>query len=626
MAGFRSKSTKPTTLPEWFGTILDPGTAKKIAGWLDEEVVPHQWLNWFFNLVYQVVRYLRVTGEDASAEDFIVSPTSPTSSVLIAAGRIRKFEKNLDVAAQTFAWPAAPTPAGDRRIDVLTLNDLGTPIVIAGTEVTNPTLPVPPLYAGKFPLAEILLNGHATTTPVIMQANVVSITRIGAVATITTDVAHGLVAADAIYVFGSDQPEYNGLFNIDAVPLTTTFEITVGGTPATPATGTMIATTIKDVRGFLSNTQGEPTIDLAVVERFDLSDSIGPLVNIVWPWAAPAKMSFTATAPTGAVVGVAWSPGDEFLALSHFTAPFLSIYQRDATVLRKLIDPAVTPTGIGEGIAWSLNGEFLAVAHAIAPFITIYQRDGNTFTKLPVSGLDDMGFASGLSCAWSPNGEFLAVGHADGVFITIYQRNGTTFTKIVAPLDTPLPGKGQGVAWTPDGRYLTIGHAVAPYVTTYRRSGISFVKIASPDIPPTGDVFGVAWSPNGKYLATAHTSAPYMSVYLRSGEALSRLTPPATPGSDAFNVAWSPNGEFLAVTHGSTPFISIYQRDELVLTKLTVPADIPLGVALGVAWNHNGEFLAVGHHTTSPFLIFYQTTGVFPAERMNLRILAPVKS
>jgi hypothetical protein len=69
-----------------------------------------------------------------------------------------------------------------------------------------------------------------------------SITRSGSTATVTFATAHGF-ASDGltiVRVAGADQAEYNGDFQISNVT-STAFDITVSGTPATPATGTITA-------------------------------------------------------------------------------------------------------------------------------------------------------------------------------------------------------------------------------------------------------------------------------------------------------------------------------------------------------------------------------------------------
>lgn len=70
-------------------------------------------------------------------------------------------------------------------------------------------------------------------------ASVSSITRSSSTATVTTAAAHGLVDGDLVRISGATQTEYN----VDAyvtVTGATTFTYTVSGTPATPATGTIL--------------------------------------------------------------------------------------------------------------------------------------------------------------------------------------------------------------------------------------------------------------------------------------------------------------------------------------------------------------------------------------------------
>jgi hypothetical protein len=71
--------------------------------------------------------------------------------------------------------------------------------------------------------------------------SVSSITRSGAVATVTTSTAHGLSDGDPVTIAGATQAEYNGMFQVTYVS-TTSFTVPINGTPATPATGTITAT------------------------------------------------------------------------------------------------------------------------------------------------------------------------------------------------------------------------------------------------------------------------------------------------------------------------------------------------------------------------------------------------
>ncbi len=70
--------------------------------------------------------------------------------------------------------------------------------------------------------------------------SVSSITRSGTTATVTTGVVHTLNDGDPVTISGAVQSEYNGTFQISYVS-TTVFTIEVTGTPASPATGTILA-------------------------------------------------------------------------------------------------------------------------------------------------------------------------------------------------------------------------------------------------------------------------------------------------------------------------------------------------------------------------------------------------
>jgi hypothetical protein len=80
---------------------------------------------------------------------------------------------------------------------------------------------------------------------------VTSITRSGSIATLTSTTNHGLVTGDEIVISGATQTEYNGTFTVTKTG-NTTFTYTVTGTPATPATGTILANQVDStVRGIV---------------------------------------------------------------------------------------------------------------------------------------------------------------------------------------------------------------------------------------------------------------------------------------------------------------------------------------------------------------------------------------
>ncbi len=69
---------------------------------------------------------------------------------------------------------------------------------------------------------------------------VTSITRSGGTATVTTTAAHGYATGNLVEIRGATQTDYNGDFEI-TVTGASTFTYTVAGSPATPATGTILA-------------------------------------------------------------------------------------------------------------------------------------------------------------------------------------------------------------------------------------------------------------------------------------------------------------------------------------------------------------------------------------------------
>lgn len=68
---------------------------------------------------------------------------------------------------------------------------------------------------------------------------IVSLTRSGSTVTATTPIAHGLNNGDTVSVFGADQAGYSGQ-QIVTGATSNTFTYTIGTTPATPATGSLL--------------------------------------------------------------------------------------------------------------------------------------------------------------------------------------------------------------------------------------------------------------------------------------------------------------------------------------------------------------------------------------------------
>lgn len=86
----------------------------------------------------------------------------------------------------------------------------------------------------------------------------VTITRSGSTATVT-HTAHGMLTGDKVVIRGANEHEYNGVYTI-TVSDANTYTYTVSGTPATPATGTIVSSFVvlsglTDVNGNISATR-----------------------------------------------------------------------------------------------------------------------------------------------------------------------------------------------------------------------------------------------------------------------------------------------------------------------------------------------------------------------------------
>jgi len=115
--------------------------------------------------------------------------------------------------------------------------DIGT--AGSGSGSTNPAENVSWYDAVKWCNAASLLN---SLTPVYTNSLKVSnITRNSTTATVKTLLPHNRVTGDSVTISGADQAAYNVTASVTRVNATT-FTYTVAGSPASPATGTIVAT------------------------------------------------------------------------------------------------------------------------------------------------------------------------------------------------------------------------------------------------------------------------------------------------------------------------------------------------------------------------------------------------
>ena len=107
------------------------------------------------------------------------------------------------------------------------------------------------------------------STSIAEDIRTVTLVRVGTTVTGTTATAHNLGSNVTVTITGADQAEYNGSFEVTVTGLDT-FTYTVEGSPATPATGTILATTNSATVDVKSNDFGlETNQDSGVILTFN---------------------------------------------------------------------------------------------------------------------------------------------------------------------------------------------------------------------------------------------------------------------------------------------------------------------------------------------------------------------
>ena len=153
---------------------------------------------------------------------------------------------NLFAAAGADIWDAKPNPAvkvfsgisSDKLQSVNMTNTAGTHYLVACNGV-DPVM----IYDGD--------NWFYVATTTTAQT-ISTITHVGAVATLTTASAHGLITGNRVTISGATSSEYNGTYVI-TVTGATTFTYTMASTPAANAT-VVGAYTVVGITGVNSNT------------------------------------------------------------------------------------------------------------------------------------------------------------------------------------------------------------------------------------------------------------------------------------------------------------------------------------------------------------------------------------
>jgi hypothetical protein len=141
---------------------------------------------------------------------------------------ITGFVGNPSYASETTAWRI--TTAGEADFRYLFVDEMHAKSFIADLEQA--------LAGGQIIGKSVAMVSQAFTAP-SKGGSISGITRSGSTATATTAIPHGMSSGYSVTIAGATQTEYNGTFVV-VVTGASTFTYTVSGTPATPATGTII--------------------------------------------------------------------------------------------------------------------------------------------------------------------------------------------------------------------------------------------------------------------------------------------------------------------------------------------------------------------------------------------------
>lgn len=216
------------------------------------------------------------------------------------------------------------------------------------------------------------------------------ITRSGGTATATTGAAHGYTTGDTVNIRGAAQSEYNIDAIVASTPTTTTFTYAVTGTPATPATGTIVAN--KGPVILSSYTGGIFTAGVYSSPRVDNAAEYIVLVSSdrAFLWRNGAGL-ITKTFPTSPVNDFVL-PGDEVEVLQAFDRCYIFRYRSETelavTGITQSGGTATVTTGSAHGYT---TGEVVKVTGADqagynAEFAVASTPTTTTFTVVVPSG------------------------------------------------------------------------------------------------------------------------------------------------------------------------------------------------------------------------------------------------
>lgn len=421
---------------------------------------------------------------------------------------------------------------------------------------------------------------------------------------------------------GSLQIANGAVGTAQLAPLSVTSPIIANGAVTTTQLADDAVTTEKIVDGNVTIDELDPNLDVSGLTK-NIEILMRNPTDLGWEaipqfqWNSPNLITNPSVLPSGSAFRVAWSPDEQFVAISSNASPFVNVYQRFGNVLFSVPMLGTNPASAATPLAWSPDGQFLAVGVASSPFIVIYQKFGMTMIALPNPATLPAGPVNGVS--WARGSSYLACAHNTSPFVTIYKRTSVattgagltiypvTFTKITNPATLPA-GNGLSCQFTPDGQFLAIGSDTTPFINVYQNQGGTFVASTNPSTLPGGNALSVAWCPDRTLLALTTTVSPFNLIYpMTNGAFGTPFNLPTGGGTPTHALSFSQNGFLLAIGGGASNVL-IFSRSGQTFTLLAAPASAPNSMN-GCEWSPTNQFLGIASGF-SPFIQVLQTSTV----------------
>ncbi len=223
----------------------------------------------------------------------------------------------------------------------------------------------------------------------------------------------------------------------------------------------------------------------------------------------------------GTVLGLAWSPDGERLAVSVGVEWELRVYDLAGGLVSKMTFPNAPGP-----LAWSPDGSKLAVGVGSEMWL-VDPASGAVFVKRRYD-------YRVLDVAWSPDGSMLAVANAGGE-VYVYDAGGNQL--YVFPKANP---PATSVAWSADSAWLIVGDGLGFVYTVNAKRPLDYQATG----PLPGRVVGIAVNPRYETVAVSTNETTIFYQVLSNGS-LRRVIDTGVPAEG--KPSWSPCGYALAV-------------------------------------------------------------------------------